>query len=494
MKKIYTLLVLFFLTLGASAQDMAYQGAIKCTPRVEKAGDQLKIVVDIKLDDIRLRSQQMLVLTPVLESANGVDSYAFAPVVVTGRARHRALTRAMEYGTVRFDNKPYAIVVRKNNTYQAVTVPMTVPYKEWMQTASLILLEDASGCVGCGHIGNQYALLTPLFPAVEQPKPVVASPTLYQPTYRLSYITPPVEPVKERSEAYVCRLNYVVARYELLRDYKDNARILNEVDGIITELQRNPDLTITSASVIGYASPEGNYNSNITLSENRARAFLNYLRDRYNWNTYSIHSEGRGEDWPGLREAVMRASYVPDRDQVLSIIDNTIDVAARKQRLQALSGGRTYRWLLDELYPPLRRNEYRVAYVARAFNIEEAKALIRTKPHLLSLNEMFLVANTYPKESENYRYIFDVAARLFPQDPVANLNAGAVEIEAGLYDAAIQRLSRLSTAEAWNNLGVAYVHKGDLVNAEANFRRGVAAGSIDAAQNLTELERVKASR
>jgi Flp pilus assembly protein TadD len=129
--------------------------------------------------------------------------------------------------------------------------------------------------------------------------------------------------------------------------------------------------------------------------------------------------------------------------------------------------------------------------VARAFNVEEAKTMIRTRPQLLSLNEMFLVADTYVKGSDEFKYVFDVAARLFPQDATANLNAGAVEIEAGAYDAAIARLGRLSTPEAYNDLGVAYARQGDLTAAEANFRKAAAAGSADAAHNLEQLEKAK---
>jgi tetratricopeptide (TPR) repeat protein len=354
---------------------------------------------------------------------------------------------------------------------------MTVPYEEWMRPASLILSEEASGCVNCGHVLDEYALLAPVLP----------DPVVFVPDYRITYITPPVEPVKERSDSYVCRINYVVDKWDLLRDFKDNARILDEVDKVITEIKNDPNLTITSCSVTGYASPEGRYERNVILAENRARTFMDYLRERHGWDMSTVSSEGRAEDWEGLRAAVA-ASPLIGRQIVLDIIDNRTGTE-RKTAMQALPSYRSV--LLPEYYAPLRRNEYRVSYTVRGFSMEEAKELLKTRPQLLSLNELFMVANSYPNGSEEYKYAFDVAARMFPQDATANLNAGAVEIETGAYDAAIARLGRLSTPEAWNDLGVAYAKQGNTAAAEANFRKAAAAGSADAAHNLEQLQRLK---
>jgi hypothetical protein len=466
MKRLYLLFTFLFLASGVSAREATYVGELELTPHVEKSGGLFNLALGVGLDDVYLRSQRMLVFTPVLRSASGVDIHTFAPMVVTGRARHRALVRAMAYDNADFEQEPSRIVVRRNGRAQSVAMSGSVPYGEWMDEAQLVLVESATGCVGCGPTVREYVLWKGT-----------------RPVYVVSYITPPVEPVKERSDSYVTRINYVVDRWELRRDFMDNRRILDEVDKIITEIKNDPYLTVTSCSVVGYASPEGNYERNVLLAENRARTFMNYLRDRHGWDMGTVKSEGRGEDWEGLREAV-NASQLSGRQAVLDIIDN-YSGTQRKARMRALPSYHSV--LIPQYYAPLRRNEYRVAYTVRGFSVEEARELVRTKPQLLSLNELFLVANSYPKGSDEYKYAFDVAARMFPQDATASLNAGAAEVEAGAYDSAIARLSRLSTPEALNNLGVAYARQGDLTAAEASFRKAVAAGSADAAHNLEQL-------
>ena len=58
----------------------------------------------------------------------------------------------------------------------------------------------------------------------------------------------------------------------------------------------------------------------------------------------------------------------------------------------------------------------------RPFNVDEAKELLFTRPQSLSLQEMFMVAQTYPVDSNEYLEVFETAARLYPTDTTANLN------------------------------------------------------------------------
>jgi hypothetical protein len=478
MRKIYIFLALLSLSPTVSAREADYKGEVRYTSRAERVGDMLEIEIVIDPRGVRLGSQQMTVLTPVLRSADGGQVRVFAPVVIAGRTRSRALHRAMTFGTAEFDTEPYTVVVGKSSSSRRVTVPVTVRWEEWMGGASLVLTEEVSGCVNCGHTEREYALLTPLLPVPSAPD------------YRFGYVAPPVEPVKERSESFVCHIDFPVDRWDLQRNFRGNALTLDRVDRVIMDIRSDRNLRVTGCSVVGYASPEGGYMRNLMLAENRARSFSDYLRRRHGWDIGAIGHEGRGEDWQGLRAAV-EASPLSGRQTVLDIID-FYDVELRKAMMRTLPSYHSV--LLPQYYAPLRRIEFRLFYVARAFDVEQAKELIRTKPQLLSLDEMFMVAATYTKGSEEFKHVFDVAARLFPNDATAILNAAVMEVETGALDAAIGRLGRLSTPEAWNLLGVAWAMKGDRANAEANLGRAAAAGSADAIHNLEQLKRQAGNR
>ena len=87
-----------------------------------------------------------------------------------------------------------------------------------------------------------------------------------------------------------------------------------------------------------------------------------------------------GEDWIGLRQEVTK-SDLANKKEILEILDIQ-DINKRKAKLHALNGGRTYKILLDKYYPPLRRIDYTLAYIARPFDVNEAKQVIKTKPNI----------------------------------------------------------------------------------------------------------------
>lgn len=130
-----------------------------------------------------------------------------------------------------------------------------------------------------------------------------------------------------------------------------------------------------------------------------------------------------------------------------------------------------------------------IEYEVRGFNTQEAKALVWSRPQLLSLNEFFMVAGLYEPSSREYRDIFDIAARMYPESQVAQFNTGAMEVENGVYDEAVERLSAIESPESWNNLGIAYWHKGEYDKALDFFRRAADAGLDAAQENLRQYNR-----
>ncbi len=48
---------------------------------------------------------------------------------------------------------------------------------------------------------------------------------------------------------------------------------------------------------------------------------------------------------------------------------------------------------------------------------------MKQDPRKLSLHEMYVLAQTLPADSDEFREVFEVAVRLYPDAPEANLNA-----------------------------------------------------------------------
>jgi hypothetical protein len=171
---------------------------------------------------------------------------------------------------------------------------------------------------------------------------------------------------------------------------------------------------------------------------------------------------------------------------------NTVkDLDQREKQISKVAGGRPYKIIYDELYPKLRRVVCEVNYTVKDFSLEEALANMQVAPHLLSLNEMYIVANTYEAGSPAFLRVFEIARAEFPDDPVANLNGAAAALyKNNLRDAErFLKLANTSTPEYANNMGVLEMLKGNYREAERLLKRAESQGMSEAAANLRELRK-----
>lgn len=475
--------IIQYITIIAFVAGLAMPAMAQTTPQdakivkeqIERVGDNVSVSFEFLLDDVKVRSNDMIIYTPVLVSAdNANDKLSLSPVVVAGGKRNKILKRQTVLNKENSANvEPEAVLKRKNNSQQSIAYALTVPYSNWMQGATVLVETEVMGCADCNENADDLLVATNILPKKELP------------VFALTYIEPELEPVKARSDRHTATFNFVVNKYDLLRDYKDNRSKFDEVDKIINEVASNKDIQISEFTIDGYASPESPATHNKMLAERRADAFANYLVTKFNIDRSKFTVESHGEDWEGLRKAV-EASQIADKDEILNIIATVADVDARDTPLRKLSGGQTYATLLNEFYPPLRRTEYTIAYVVRSFDVEEAKQIVKTNPKLLSLNEMYLVAHSYGAGTPEFKEVFDIAVRMYPDSDIAIMNSAAADIENGAYDQAISRLQKLSDAsKAYNNIGVAYLMKGDYDKAREYFTK--ASGDKDAKSNLDKL-------
>ena len=481
MKKIFYILFLALISTSIATAQTRYINNVKFDNlSTQKVNDQVQVNMNMLLQTLKLNSNDMLILTPVLYSNKGTDSVELAPVVVLGKIRNRIVERNERlHNAVPVPSNAQTVVARKNNSNQVVNYSGAVPFSKWMSDANMKIKGAVKGCADCGEGLGDVLLTERIF---NEP---------YKPSYKLTYVVPEVEPVKARSDRHTATFNYVVAKHDLVRNYKNNASEFDRVDKVINEVKGNKDLNITEFTVSGYASPEGNFNSNRALSDRRANSFADYLSSTHGVGRNQFKVTGYGEDWAGLKEAVENSSLA-DKNEIIRIINNESNPDARDAQLKKLSKGQTYNNLLTNYYPPLRRTDYTIAYNVRAFSVEEAREIIKTNPKLLSLNEMYLVAQSYPANSKEFKEVFDIASRLYPDEPIAIVNSAAADIEGGNHQAAVSRLSKIeSDSRSWNNLGVAYVKMGNTAKAQEYFQKAAARGDADAKVNLEELNKTE---
>ena len=466
--------------LGASAQTGYMKDITVSGKDVQRQGNEVVVRMNLDLSGVKMKQQHTAELVPVLVSKDGTQEQAFPSIVVNGKIRNRALKREEALtGNPRYTNVNTTIR-RKNGEPQAVDYQATAPFAKWMYDSRLEVREAVTGCAECDE-GRETSTVDPLV----LPR--------FIPNYVTALREPAPEPVKRRDEVRSARLQYRQDSYTTDPKFKDNANVLSEVQASIDAVKENKDLTITGIYVTGYASPEGTVAYNLKLSERRAKTFTDYVKKQNpNLDASLWHVDWKGEDWTGLREEVQKHPRLLKIDEVLAIIDGCEgDQDACEEKIKALVPPTIYQRLLNEMYGPLRRNDYRIEYNVRNFNLEEARQLIRTNPKLLSQNEMYQVAGSYAKDSKEYREAMEIAARTYPDDPVALGNAAATCLAAKDARGAIALLEgKKLDAAAMNTLGVAYAEVGEYQKAKSTLEEAARAGNADAKENLKQVIKV----
>jgi len=416
---------------------------------VAREGKTLEVGFTLKLDSLDVPSGNAVILTPFYV---GSDSAALPPVVVAGRKEIIAAARRGRY-------EGLDVVRRRNGSEQSFDYAVAVPWEAWMETGKLVLHEDYCGCDRTFDGPKRLLVETDFSPL---PEPVSV------------YLRPAVEIVKVRELRGSAFLDFPVNRVTIMPDYRGNMSELKKIVATIDTVRNDPNTAITAIDIHGFASPEGGYANNRRLAEGRAAALKDYVRCLYDIPAGVFTVGATPENWEGLRSLVA-ASQLRDRTALLEIIDSDEEPDAREARMRKMFPG-AYAEMKETFYPALRRSDYTVRYTVRPFTTEEVLRMVRTAPSQVSQAELFAAAATFPDGSDEFNELMELAVRLFPTDPTANLNAAVNALRRGDLDAAMRYLDKAGDSlQALHARGVLAYRKGELEEALRLFEEsGVA--------------------
>lgn len=455
---------------AAPAMADTPESVVITRPTLDREGGVMNVSMGIEFCGLRVKSSGAMILTPMI--VNELDTLKLPSVGVYGRTgwymadRNRRMPLGGSEGSVIMYDKNLA----------PIDYAERVRYAEWMNGAQLIVKRTDYGCAGCSQSEGESVLA--------QYRNVVYTPVFI---YREAV----AERVKSRELSGRAYIDFPVNRTEIHPDYRRNSVELAKIIGTIDSVKNDSDITVTLIEIKGYASPEGDYANNERLARGRTEALRNYVQGLYHFPAGFIKTDYEPEDWAGLREYVA-GSTMAHRDEILAIIDDPVlDIDIKDRRIQARYGDE-YRFLLANVYPGLRHSDYRIEYTIRTFSDPaEIRRLLRTAPQKLSLNEIYLAAQGLEPGSDEYNEIFETAVRLFPADPVANLNAANAAMQRGdLTSAARYLASAGDSAEATYARGVYAALRGDYGEALRLVEQAVREGWRDTAGVLDHLHEV----
>lgn len=488
----FIVLVLAALCLNTEdvfAQNRYYSGDIGIEPvRLEQSGDFLYIDMNFILKDVKVRTAHGVDFIPQLVAP--ANTYNLPKVSVKGKDEYLAYERRLSLMSAKEKRKhvaPYLVKKSNKRTNDTIRYRYVLPYESWMADAKLNVQRDECGC-------GESTLMS-VQPVIDQVTlERILSPYIVNPHF--AYVEPKVEVVKSREIQAECFLDFEVNKINIRPEYMNNPRELAKIRVMIDDLKLDTSIKVNRLDIIGYASPEGTLATNKRLSEGRAMALRDYLASRYDFPRNQYHIIFGGENWDGLVDA-LETLDMDYKNEVLDIIQDIPIEKGRETKLMQLRGGVPYRYLLKNVFPSLRVAICKVNYDIKNFNVDEAKEVIKRRPQNLSLNEMFLVANTYPKGSQEFIDVFETAVRMYPDSEIANMNAATAALSRNDLISAERYLKKMESQEYWpeynNAMGILTLLKGDYELAEEYLNKARELGLDVATDNLEELAKKRAN-
>jgi hypothetical protein len=479
------ILFIFSIVFNTYAQESRLKDQVKITNnQVKKDKDKVIIDFDVWLNEFQIPSDDQLTLTPVFKTDEG-KTLALPVIIINGKKRDNLYIRSLVLDPQNIIPAYYILRAPQKTITKKINYKTEIPFEKWMTDASLFLDEDLCGCGGNGMafsrdlVANRISL--PFTRQFEYD---------YKPSVR--FTDPPREDPKKRDERGEAYLIFKTGKWDILPELFDNRKELRKIEQSLHFVNEEPTAVITSVSIKAYASPEGAFDMNYNLSVKRAGALRAYVQTIHKIPSGILSSDGFGEDWDGLVKLIEDDHRIENKADVLRIIKTVSIFEGREKQLMELAGGRSYAYMLKNLFPLLRRSVYTIEYTVPEFSLERGKELSKTKPKMLSLKEIYEVANTYEKGSEDFIELFNAALKNFPEDKFANLNAAAAYILENDYESAGAILEKYKNEpEAWNNLGVVFSYQCRFEEAEEYLQKAHRQGDAEARHNLAVLGDLK---
>ena len=258
---------------------------------------------------------------------------------------------------------------------------------------------------------------------------------------------PDPEDIKLRTLQGHAFLDFPVNETVIYPQYRKNPEELAKIKRNIDSVMFDKSVTVTSIRLHGYASPESPYSNNTRLAKGRTEALKDYLIRKYAFSSRLFTTAYTPEDWENLRGFLMNTSgrkvkdnfwydnpaYVetpeaPDfviayRDELISVIDKNMNPDAKEELLKKVGDGQPYQWLLQHVYPGLRHTDYIIEYEVKPYSVAKGRRLIYIHPEAMSLEEMYLVAQSYEEGADNWLDALIIAVQQYPDSETANYNA-----------------------------------------------------------------------
>ncbi len=434
MKKIILSLLALAATApaGAQMQLRINEKASLENVKVRQSRDTVFVDFDVVADGRALKRKEAVMMAPQIRGGVNIN----LPAIVVSGTRHAQIYKREQALEGRdSDNKPGLVMkVSPKGTatghYRAAFLAgpqaagATFKIESWVETCCKesqrqlrdLLAEPIKGWIEAAQVSHADVDINGM----------------------VAWLEPAEEQVKRRETSVTANITYPQGVFEVRPAFEENALELSRIEQILSPMLDDDTYDIRNVRIDGYASIEGQWDTNEQLARKRAEEFSNWLQRRYRTGNLTVTSHG--EDWEGLTEMIRADNSMPYKYETLAIIDNYGIFGGREKQLMDLGQGVPYRYMYRYFFPKLRRMVITFGYDVKAFDEKEAADVLAKRPEDLSHAEMM---RTLKAQKINSREIYRRIAQQFPEDPVALINASSAEMVMGNAEGAWKYLEKV---------------------------------------------------
>lgn len=352
MKKTLALALLALITLSVYAKHIPTTQITKVA--IKERSNKVDISFNVFVP--KIASDYKLTLTPVIYHDS--LSQSLTPIVIMGNKKLAVDKRS----------KQPTVNVVEGKTKQSIPYRVTIPYEDWMGEISLKINSTMEGCC-------ENEALTSLN--------LVSNKLIHYdiaPVFNIANVEPKLTELQkfDNDAVFLYPAMEYDKRYEIFEQqreqgaltvffqqgfssidpsYKSNRQTLAQVNKALDLIESDPNASLKKIVIVGLASPEGSLAKNDILAEKRATSLKYFVGERVKYDPNLFDIINGSEDWDGLRKLVEK-SRMPNRWQVLEIMDNYSVREGREVELMKLDIGKPYRYMMEHFFPQLRNAGY----------------------------------------------------------------------------------------------------------------------------------------
>lgn len=430
-------------------QEAASSVTYDVTPKVlEEHGDMVGVKIDVRYPAKYFNKKAILTATPILVYSNGETAFA---------------SKTVQGAKVEANNQVISV------DGGSVSYTSAVAFNEDMMKSDLVVRVNAE-LKGKTMTFDDYKIAEGV---IATPKLVMVDPKPIMIGDKFQRVIP---------DSYVAKINYVINRADVRSSElkKEDIKAFNDY---LKKADTDERIDLKGVNLSAYASPDGPYDLNQKLAENRQNSANKYLSSEMKKQKIAEKSDEfvtlsyTAEDWEGFKELV-QASNIQDKELILRVLSMYSDPAVREREIKNLS--QAFEALKTDILPQLRRSKMAINVDLIGHSDEELTALWKNDPDSLNLEEILYTATLYDDPNTKLA-IYEKAAANYPKCFRAHTNIGYVQIQLGDVKAAENAFNNakdlMDNDIANNNLGVCALMNNEIVKAEQLFTSSMGAGS-----------------